>query len=43
MNYATIQEVMFLVVRYNRYLLEDEERMTFAEMAEIMGYASIEE
>lgn len=40
MNYATKREIMFLVIRYNSYLLEGEERMTFAEMAEIMGYKS---
>ncbi len=38
MNYATIKEIMFLVARYNRRLLEGEQRMTFAEMCEIMGY-----
>ena len=43
MNDATIREIMAMVVRYNSYLLEGDEPMTFAEMAEILGYTPIED
>lgn len=38
MNYATIREIMTLVTRFNSYLEPGDERMTFAEMCEILGY-----
>lgn len=42
MNDATIREIMVMVIRFNSYLLAGDEQMTFAEMAEILGYVPIE-
>lgn len=43
MTYATIREIVTLVTRFNSFLLPGDERMTFEEMAGIMGYERIDE